>query len=872
MAKLLHIGLAGNPNCGKTTLFNALTGSNQYVGNWPGVTVEKKDGRLVRHEEVVLQDLPGTYSLSPYSQDEVVTRNYLLNDRPDAIINIVDGTNIERNLYLTTQLLELNLPMVVAVNMMDLFNRNGDKLDPELLSQELGCPVLPISALTGEGLEKLEEVAIRQASQSQVSERPHIYSGSVEHAIAHIEESIQDQVEERNLRWYAVKVFERDEKVLHALSLSPDVLEHLEKHIQDCERELDDQADGIITNQRYASIASFLDRAVVRKNADGGLTTSDKIDLVVTSRVFALPIFALLIWAMYYISVTTVGAWLTRWVNDGVFGEGWFLPWTEARFLQDQTEYAEATCLARPVTPGEFEAMRQKLPASPSQSASGALVPYTQATPAAAGSPERPLTLPQMEAIAAYLRYPSLQDMPAQALPHFLQDHGLAGLGLLPGEGQTWEVRGVTEEEQEQARRLLASRPSPQPQEYPGWIPGIPVMARRLLERLGAGEIVQSLVMDAAIGGVGTVLGFVPQILLVFLFLAFLEDCGYMSRVAFIMDRLLRRFGLSGKSFIPMIVGAGCGVPAIMAARTIENEKDRRMTIMLSTFIPCGAKMEVVAMITLACFPGSMWVAPSMYFIGVAIIVMAGIALKKTRPFSGEPAPFVLELPAYHLPTLRNLLLHTWDRGKDFCIKAGTVIFLACLFLWTLHAFSWDLHFVGTDVDRSILAHIGRLFSWFFRPLGLGDWRGTVAILSATFAKEQATGTLGVLSHAGGESIVEVIARMFREFNPAHPELAALSFLLINLFAPPCLVAVITSFRELGHRTWGWMTVALQLGIGYSLSVVVYQLGIHYRDGAPFTWGTGFACCLLLLVLWLVLRPEQWKWRRFSRKLPEKSS
>ncbi len=865
MGRLLHIGLAGNPNCGKTTLFNALTGSNQYVGNWPGVTVEKKDGRLVRHEEVILQDLPGTYSLSPYSQDEVVTRNYLLNDRPDAIINIVDGTNIERNLYLTTQLLELNLPMVVAVNMMDLFNRNGDKLDPELLSQELGCPVLPISALTGEGLEKLEEVAIRQATQSQVSERPHIYSGSVEHAIAHIEESIQDQVEERNLRWYAVKVFERDEKVLQSLSLSQEVLEHLEKHIQDCERELDDQADGIITNQRYASIASFLDRAVVRKNADGGLTTSDKIDLVVTSRIFALPIFALLIWGMYYISVTTVGAWLTRWVNNGVFGEGWFLPWAEARFLQEDAEYAEATYLARPVTAEEFESLRrQALSAQPDHT----IAPLTQSTPSSTlSAPERPLARPQLEAIAAYLRYPSLQEMPPQALPHYLQDHNLAGLSVLPGEEGSWEVRGVTEEARQEARHHLASRPLPQPQEYPGWIPGIPVLARRLLVRMGAGEIVQSLVMDAAIGGVGTVLGFVPQILLVFLFLAFLEDCGYMSRVAFIMDRLLRRFGLSGKSFIPMIVGAGCGVPAIMAARTIENEKDRRMTIMLSTFIPCGAKMEVVAMITLACFPGSVWVAPSMYFIGVAIIVLAGIALKKTRPFTGEPAPFVLELPAYHLPTLKNLLLHTWDRGKDFCIKAGTVIFLACLFLWTLHAFTWDLHFVGTEVDRSILAHIGRLFSWAFRPLGLGDWRGTVAILSATFAKEQATGTLGVLSHAGGESIVEVIARMFREFNPAHPEFAALSFLLINLFAPPCLVAVITSFRELGHRSWGWRAVAMQLGIGYSLSLVVYQLGIHYRDGAPFTLGTGVAWFLLLLALWLVLRPEQWR-KGWAKRTP----
>ena len=860
MSRILHIGLAGNPNCGKTTLFNALTGSNQYVGNWPGVTVEKKDGRLVRHEEVVLQDLPGTYSLSPYSQDEVVTRNYLLNESPDAIINIVDATNIERNLYLTTQLLELNIPMVVAVNMMDLFNRNGDKLDPELLSQELGCPVLPISALTGEGLEKLEEVAIRQASQSQVSERPHIYSGSVEHAIAHIEESIQDKVEERHLRWYAVKVFERDEKVIGSLGLPADVMAHLEKHIQDCERELDDLSDGIITNQRYASIARFLDRAVVHKNASGSLTTSDKIDLVVTSRVFALPLFALIIWGMYYISVTTVGAWLTQWVNSGLFGEGWFLPRCQRAFLLEQREYQEAAYLAHPLSPEEFEALRQ------GAGAPAALRPTTQATgPSATTPPSAAMPLSPEDtllAIARFLRYDSPAEMPPQAYPHFLQDHGLAGLACLPapeGEDGGAEVRPVTEKARQEARLLLERRGPPQPWEFRGWVPGIPALASRLLDRLGAGEIARSLVMDAAIGGVGTVLGFVPQILLVFLFLAFLEDCGYMSRVAFIMDRLLRRFGLSGKSFIPMIVGAGCGVPAIMAARTIENEKDRRMTIMLSTFIPCGAKMEVVAMITLACFPGSVWVAPSMYFIGVAIIVLTGIALKKTRPFSGEPAPFVLELPAYHMPTMKNLFLHTWDRGKDFCIKAGTVIFLACLFLWTLHAFSWDLHFVGKDVDRSILAHIGRFFAWFFRPIGLGDWRSAVAILSATFAKEQATGTLGVLSHAGGAGIVEVIAQMFQEFNPAHPELAALSFLLINLFAPPCLVAVITAFREMGRRNWGILTVLMQLCIGYSLSVVVYQLGAKYWDGAPFTWGTAVAWLLLLLALWLVLRPDQWK-------------
>ncbi len=825
----IKIGLAGNPNCGKTTLFNELTGSNQYVGNWAGVTVEKKDGQLRGHEHVILQDLPGIYSLSPYSLEEVVTRNYLLEERPNALINIVDGTNIERNLYLTTQLLELNMPMVVAINMMDLVNKNGDKLNPQLLAQELGCPVLPISALTGEGTDELVEIAIDLASKQQVGERPHIYTGSVEHAIAHIEESIQDKVEEQHLRWYAVKIFERDEKVLKDLNLSQDTLEHLEKHIKDCEKELDDEADGIITNQRYASIAKFIDEAVEKNASATGLTTSDKIDMVVTSRVFALPLFALLIWLMYYVSVTTVGARMANWVNNGIFGDGWFLPFSGNAYEVASEEYQSSQYIAEPMDFQAFEALR-----------------VTQDTESRS----------KAERIASYLRFDSPEQVTPAAYQHFLEDHGLAGLALLPQQDSKFKVVGVTPEQLEHARNCL-KQGVPEPKNFSGWVPGIPSLTRRGLQKIGANEVVQSLVMNGVIGGVGTVLGFVPQIMLVFLFLAFLEDCGYMSRVAFIMDRLFRRFGLSGKSFIPLIVGAGCGVPGIMAARTIENEKDRRMTIMLSTFIPCGAKMEVVAMITLACFPGSVWVAPSMYFIGVLIIVLTGIALKKSRAFAGDPAPFVMELPAYHMPTPKNLFLHTWDRGKDFCVKAGTVIFMACVFLWLLQAFSWSFHYVGEDVDSSILASFGNLIAWIFSPMGLGDWRSAVAILSAAFAKEQATGTLGVLSHAAEANIVDVIGMMFQQFNPEHPKCSALAFLIINLFAPPCLVAVITAFKELGRAKWGWITVTMQFCIGYSLAVTIYQLAAWYVDGGPFTIWTVLAFALVLFALYLVFRPAK---------------
>ena len=711
MEKEIKIALAGNPNCGKTTLFNGLTGSTQYVGNWPGVTVEKKDGRLKGHKDIVIQDLPGIYSLSPYSLEEVVARNYLVTDRPDAILDIVDGTNIERNLYLTTQLAELGIPMVVAVNMMDLVKKSGDRIDLEKLGRELGGVALGISALKGEGGREAAELACARARRGQVAEPPHVFTGSVEHAIAHIEESIQDLVPPRSLRWYAIKIFERDEKAIARLALDPALKAHLEKHIADCEKEMDDDAESIITNQRYAYVKKLMADCVVRK-AKGILSVSDRIDRVVTNRILALPIFAAVMWFVYYVSVTTLGGWATDWVNDTLFG--------------------------------------------------------------------------------------------------------------------AWISQGAT----------------------------------ALLARVGAADWASSLVVDGVIGGVGTVLGFVPQMLLIFLCLAILEDSGYMARIAFIMDRVFRRFGLSGKSFIPMLIGSGCGVPAVMAARTIEDEKDRRMTILLSTFIPCSAKTVIIAMIASTFFPHSMWVAPSMYFLGVAIIVFAGLALKKTSVFGGKPAPFVMELPAYHVPGVRGVLIHMWERSRAFMIKAGTIIFTACVVIWLMTKFSWSFAFLGDDIDHSILASVGNALKWIFAPLGFGDWKGTVAVISAEMAKEQAVGTLGVLAHAASEADADVataIRTMFEAVGgtPLKGALAAFAFMVVNCFDPPCIVAIATTFREMGSAKWGWFAVAFQCLVGYGLAFVCYQIGLVVTGAGTFGIGTAVACALILAVGWLVFRPAR---------------
>ena len=704
----IKIALSGNPNCGKTTLFNDLTGSTQYVGNWPGVTVEKKEGRLIGHRDVIIQDLPGIYSLSPYTLEEVVSRNYLVNEKPDVILNIVDGTNIERNLYLTTQLVEIGIPVVIAFNMMDLVRKNGDRIDTAKLGKELGCETIEISALHSDNTRKAAELAIAQAAKEK-GELPHVFTGSVEHAIAHIEESIETLVPKEQQRWFAVKLFERDAKATEQLHLSADLQAHIEQHIKDCEKEMDDDAESIITNQRYTYIQKLVADSVVKKRTKAQMTTSDKIDRIVTNRILALPIFAVIMWAVYFISVTTLGGWLTDWTNDVLFG--------------------------------------------------------------------------------------------------------------------TWITNGATAG----------------------------------LEAIGASDAVISLLVDGIIGGVGTVLGFVPQMILLFLCLSILEDSGYMARVAFIMDRIFRRFGLSGKSFIPMLVGTGCGVPAIMASRTIENEKDRRMTILLSTFMPCGAKMEIVAMMTMVCFPGSMFVAPAMYFLGLGIVVFSGIALKKTKYFSGDPAPFVMELPAYHIPTVKGVLIHVWERAKAFMIKAGTIIFTMCIVIWFLMHFG-PTGFLPDDIDASFLRYIGEGLAWIFKPLGFGTWQGAVASVSAEVAKEQATATLGMLAHAASDDEADVAAAISAMFGGS--KLVGMSFLLFNIFDAPCMVAIATAFREQGSRKWGWITFGYQMMIGYCLSLCVYQIGAAVTGSVTF--GTVVAIVLIVIACYFVFRPNPYAKKKAS--------
>ena len=713
----IKIALAGNPNCGKTTLFNDLTGSNQYVGNWPGVTVEKKEGRLKGQKDVVIQDLPGIYSLSPYTLEEVVARGYLVNEKPDAILNIIDGTNIERNLYLTTQLIELGIPVVMAVNMIDLVRKNGDKIDLKKLSAELGCQAVEISALKGEGSMKAAEMAVAAAKSGKAGELPHVFTGSVEHAIAHIEESIQGKVDDRFLRWYAVKLFERDDKVQQELKLDKALVDHIDQHIADCEKEMDDDAESIITNQRYAYINTVVEKAVRKKARVEHLTVSDKIDQVVTNRIFALPIFALIMFLMYALSMGTsiadggisIGSFATGWTNDVLFGE---------------------------------------------------IVP--------------------------------------NALGGFLESVGVAG-----------------------------------------WLYG--------------------LIMDGIVAGVGAVLGFVPQMLVLFFLLSILEDIGYMARVAFIMDRIFRKFGLSGKSFIPMLVGTGCGVPGVMASRTIENERDRRMTIMTTCFIPCGAKMPIIGLFAGALFGGSSLVTVSAYFIGFAAIIISGIILKKTKLFAGDPAPFVMELPAYHVPAWGNVLRATWERGWSFIKRAGTVILASTIVLWFLQGFGFEDGVFGMveDQDNSILAAVASALAWIFAPQGFGNWRATVASISGLIAKENVVGTLGVLYHFGGE-LSENGDEIWGEVANDYTAISAYSFMIFNLLCAPCFAAMGAIKREMNNGKWTAIAIGYMCLLAYCASLVVYQIGGLITGEVGFNIFTIVAVAIIVFTIYMLVRPNKY--------------
>ena len=781
----LRIALAGNPNSGKTTLFNALTGSNQFVGNWPGVTVEKKEGKLKGHDGVIITDLPGIYSLSPYTLEEVVARNYLIGTRPDAILNIIDGTNLERNLYLTTQLTELGIPVVLAVNMMDVVRKNGDKIDVAELSRQLGCPVVEVSALKGDGVKEAAETAIKAAKSGKTIPM-HKFSGPVEHAIAHIEEAAVHTLPEEQQRWYAVKVFERDDKVLESLNIPADVKAHIEQDIEAAEKELDDDAESIITNERYVYIAEVIKACYKKKNA-GQLTTSDKIDKIVTNRWLGLPIFAAVMFLVYWIAMVAVGAPATDWANDGLFGDGWHLFGIgSAAYNEVAEQYGDASAI--------------------------------------------------VDGYDAYV-----------------EENGAAPEGEFTYEVEDEETLEVTEEtatlkDYEKALATLDEiGDEPDPADYGVWVPGIPVLIGNALEAAGAAEWLSGLILDGIVAGVGAVLGFVPQMLVLFLLLAFLEACGYMARIAFVLDRVFRKFGLSGKSFIPMLIGVGCGVPGVMASRTIENERDRRMTIMTTTFIPCGAKVPFIAMIAGAIFGGSPWVSTSAYFIGMAAIVISGIMLKKTKMFAGDPAPFVMELPAYHWPTLGNVLRSMWERGWSFIKKAGTIILLSTIFVWFTTYFGWvdgQFQMLSEDqIDYSILAAIGGAICWIFAPLGWGTWQAAVASITGLVAKENIVGTMGILYPDG-----------WTEIGAAFTQISGYSFLVFNLLCAPCFAAIGAIKREMNNAKWTWFAIGYQCGFAYVVALMINQFGNAFT-GSLNVLGLIAAVAALALIVYMLFKP-----------------
>ncbi len=790
----LRIALAGNPNCGKTTLFNALTGSNQFVGNWPGVTVEKKEGKLKKQEGVIVTDLPGIYSLSPYTLEEVVARKYLVEERPDVILNIVDGTNLERNLYLTTQLCELGIPVVIAINMMDVVRKNGDDINIEGLSHAMGCPVVEISALKNEGITEAAEMAIQAAKSGKIAPQ-YIFSGVVEHALAHIEEATVHSLPQNQQRWYAVKIFERDERVLSKLGISKETLAHIEEDIVAAERELDDDAEAIITNERYLYIERKL-KSCYKKKSVGRRNISAKIDSVLTNRFAALPIFALIMFLVYFISVTTVGAWMTDWTNAGLFGDGFHLLGIgSSKYEQAVEDYAEENVWSKELT----------------------LTVFTAADAGVAGA-EKILDAVQSEDFAAF------EESWGAFGPAVLEFYGDGELGIM---AQTFDAYFEN---------------APTTEDFGVWVPGVPVLFERLLTSINAADWVQSLVLDGIIGGVGAVLGFVPQILVLFLMLAFLEACGYMSRIAFVMDRLFRKFGLSGKSFIPMLIGTGCSVPGIMASRTIENERDRRMTIITTSFIPCGAKLPVIALIASALFGGAWWVAPSAYFVGIAAVVLSGLILKKTKLFAGDTAPFVMELPDYHMPTFVNLLRSMWERGWAFIKKAGTVILLSTVVIWTVSHFGVvDGRFafdIEMELANSLLGYFGKAVKWLFIPLGFGSIETAAATFMGLVAKEEIVAVLGVLD--------------FTDMT----KLAAYSFLIFNLLCAPCFAAVGAIRREMNSAKWTWFAIGYQCALAYAVSLIVYQLGMLFA-GQGNVPGVIFAVLLLAGFGYLLLRPER---------------
>ena len=790
MEKQIKIALAGNPNSGKTTLFNALTGSNQFVGNWPGVTVEKKEGKLKKHEDVAIMDLPGIYSLSPYTLEEVVARNYLINERPDAILNIIDGTNLERNLYLTTQLTELGIPVVIAINMMDVVRKNGDKINVDELSRELGCKIMEISALKGEGVMEAAEAAV-QAAKSTKTVPMHTFSGPVEHAIAHIEEAAVHNLPEEQQRWYAIKIFERDDKVLDQLKIDPTVMAHIEEDIKAAEKELDDDAESIITNERYVYIAEIIKACYKKKNA-GQLSASDKIDRIVTNRWLGLPIFAIVMFLVYYISMVTVGSAATDWANDGLFGDGWHLLGIgSAEYSEVSDAYSEASLI--------------------------------------------------VDGYDAYIEENGT-----------LAADGTFTYDVEDEETLAVETETATMADYEAAKATLDEiGDEPDPADYGVWVPGIPVLVGNALESAGAAEWLSGLILDGIVAGVGAVLGFVPQMLVLFLLLAFLEACGYMARIAFVLDRIFRKFGLSGKSFIPMLIGTGCGIPGVMASRTIENERDRRMTIMTTTFIPCGAKVPFIAMIAGAIFGGSAWVSTSAYFIGMAAIVISGIMLKKTKMFAGDPAPFVMELPAYHWPTLGNVLRSMWERGWSFIKKAGTIILLSTIFVWFTSYFGWvDGTFQmlsDEQIDCSILAAIGGAIDWIFAPLGWGNWQAVVASITGLVAKENIVGTLGVLYGGGAGSVYDAMAAAFTA-------ITAYSFLVFNLLCAPCFAAIGAIKREMNSAKWTWFAIGYQCGFAYVIALMINQFGNLFTGSANIL-GVIVSVILLAGIIYMLCKP-----------------